>query len=310
MFHWCDELETRLGKVMKVKVKKKDPLQLRAPGKVRGARRKRWLGASTRTWCDLAGRVRYRDRKQAKEAVAAMRHTAFAPTGDEIAGPNRDVHYYRCEEGGCGGWHIELFLYEVSDTAAEATRAAAPMPSRRLHVIDVENLLNGAVNDIASAERLWEVYRRQAPAVFPTDVVVVSAGRTAAHLLRGVFIGKNVKWVIGQTCRNGADRALINAVNVAWAAKNFNEIIIASGDGAFAPLAERAKRASLRIQVVTTDQGGHSSLARELGTIASVRTRIRSSSLKRRKVVLETMRQIHQASRDLASESGHADRAA
>ncbi len=56
--------------------------------------------------CPITGKVRFRERKDAKEA---LRKAAFARSKAMVYGQatcRNEVRAYKCPEASCGGWHI------------------------------------------------------------------------------------------------------------------------------------------------------------------------------------------------------------
>ena len=105
---------------------------------------------------------------------------------------------------------------------------------------------------------------------------MVGASRRVGRKYRATLTGSNVKWVIGADAPDGADRALLGAIDLYRVARDFDELVIVSGDHAFASLARRAKRFGLSVQVVTTEhQDQRSMLSRELAAAADVHTLVR-----------------------------------
>ena len=118
--------------------------------------------------------------------------------------------------------------------------------------------------------------KHQAPGVAPRDHVVVGASRNVARKYRAAIHGTNVKWVVGANAADAADRALLGAIDLHRVARDYDELVIISGDGAFSDLARRAKRAGLTVQVVTTEHPEQRSmLSRELAAAADVHTLVR-----------------------------------
>lgn len=105
---------------------------------------------------------------------------------------------------------------------------------RRLHVLDIENLL-GAKVSIARVHVLWDLYRGVV-GVGPQDLVVVGC---AQHFAPTVLftLPSSVRVVVGDDLPDGADRALLDAVDARHQAQRFDEVVIGSGDHAFAPMA-------------------------------------------------------------------------
>ena len=139
-----------------------------------------------------------------------------------------------------------------------ATRAI-----RTLHVIDLENLASGA--DRSAGELLDAMDRyRSVARIAGGDLVEVavdaSAWRHVAFSLPRSWRGR-----FGYGC-DGADRALLYAVDPRVAADRFDRLVIGSGDGAFADLAEALTAAGRRVDVVSRP----ASLSRRLARAATV----------------------------------------
>ena len=122
----------------------------------------------------------------------------------------------------------------------------------------------------------WDILKRQAPGIAPHDHVVVGAGRGVAQRYRTSITGPNVRWVTGANAPDGADRALLGAIDLYRVARHYDELVIVSGDHAFADLARRAKTFGLSVQVVTAETPeGRPMLSRELAAAADVHTLVR-----------------------------------
>lgn len=134
---------------------------------------------------------------------------------------------------------------------------------RTLHVIDLENLASGV--DKSAGEFLDVVDRyRSVMRIAPDDLVEVavdaSAWRRVAFALPRAW---RVRFGYG---RNGADRALLRAIDPRVATGRFDRIVIGSGDGAFADLAEGLTGAGRRVDVVSRPVA----LSRRLARAATV----------------------------------------
>lgn len=110
---------------------------------------------------------------------------------------------------------------------------------------------------------LWHILAQEAPGITATDHVEIGGSRYVAQRLSTAIGGDNVKWVVGADGSNGADRALLEAIDPRRVARRYDELVIMSGDHAFADLAHHANGLGLQVHVVTTRRGdGSSSLSR------------------------------------------------
>jgi len=130
--------------------------------------------------------------------------------------------------------------------------------TRTLHAIDIE-CLAGRAHRLASALlAATQAYKAEIE-IGPTDLVVVSCDRTPVQRLEVGLLWPGAQRVFGHG-RNGADLALIEAIDVAWAAARFTDAVIASGDGIFADLAGRLRALGLHVTVAAPE----ASLSRRL----------------------------------------------
>jgi hypothetical protein len=147
---------------------------------------------------------------------------------------------------------------------------------RRYFLIDLENPTRGANASSAEVAKLWALLKEQAPGIAPHDHVVVGTSRAVAGRYRPAIGGDNVRWVVGANASDGADRALLAAVDVHSVARRYDELVIFSGDHAFTELALNAKRLGLGVHVITAEHpNGRSMLSRELSDVADIHTVIR-----------------------------------
>lgn len=151
-----------------------------------------------------------------------------------------------------------------------------PIRARRYVLFDVENPTCGAQASRTELAKFWSVLKGQAPGFSDRDQIVIGAARAVAAKYFGVIGEPNVKWVVGANAPDAADRALLAAIDVHRVARDYDELVIISGDHAFAPLARRAKRLGLRVHVVTAEHPEQpTALARELAEAADIRTLVR-----------------------------------
>ena len=184
----------------------------------------------------------------------------------------------------CRGWHVE-----TCPTTAALTEVAAPASAptvafeeslaerkRRYFLVDIENPTRGAKATCEEVATFWNILKGQAPGIAPHDHVVVGASRGVAERYRASITGANVRWVTGANAPDGADRALLGAIDLYRVARHYDELVIVSGDHAFADLASRAKAFGLSVQVVTAETPhGRPMLSRDLAAAADVHTLVR-----------------------------------
>lgn len=220
--------------------------------------------------CTATGLARYRDRHQARDGAKAL-----------AAGSNAyDVSAFACPD--CCGWHVEKahvrepIVASVTSVPTEAFSASLGSRKRRYILFDVENPTCGAKATCEELADFWGILKQQAPGIAPRDHVVVGASRSVVRKYRAAIHGPNIKWVVGANAADGADRALLAAIDLRRVAREYDELVIVSGDWRFADLARRARRAGLSVQVVTAEHPEQRSmLSRELAAAADTRTLVR-----------------------------------
>lgn len=236
--------------------------------------------------CNSTGLPRYRDRHQARQVAQAR-------TAGE-----RDfsVSTFACPD--CRGFHHETMpKLEPAGTGSvpAQTHPETHTRPRRYVLVDIENLTQGATATPEKLAELWKLIRNQAPGFTSNDHVVVGAARSVVRKYRGVIHGPNVKWVVGADAPDGADRALLSAIDLYRTARDFDELVIMSGDHAFAELAVQARTIGLKVRVVTIDhKEGRSMLSGALSRAATVRVRIRRES---RSQTLSNIASLHEVAR-------------
>jgi hypothetical protein len=126
---------------------------------------------------------------------------------------------------------------------------------RTLSLMDLENLLGGDVETTAVRD-MWAEFVT-AIDLRHDDHTCVAVSR---HHAAAAFFGLpgNVQRIIGANGPDGADLALIDAVDYRWIAANFGQVVVASGDHIFAPVAERLR--SVGLPVVQVIGAGTSSV--------------------------------------------------
>ena len=105
---------------------------------------------------------------------------------------------------------------------------------------------------------------------------MVGAARSVLRKYRAAIHGSNVKWIAAAEVPDGADRALLAAIDLRRVAGDFEELVIISGDRAFSDLARRAKQVGLPVHVVTVPHPDQRTmLSRELAAAADAQTEVR-----------------------------------
>ena len=137
---------------------------------------------------------------------------------------------------------------------------------RALHLVDLENLLQGTHEDAGVEDATWALSRFCRKADWHRDDLDVVAanpgllGRIAYDLPRG--------WQkVAAAGADGADRALLERAEPGLVRHRFYRLVVGSGDGIFADLAEAVRDAGGEVWVVGV--GGHVSrrLARSASTL-------------------------------------------
>jgi len=220
--------------------------------------------------CGITGLARFRDRHQARDGAGAV-----------LAGSQAsEVSTFACPD--CHGYHLEQSSRRRPIDApratarAEAFTASLASRKRRYVLVDIENPTRGANVSTGQVAAFWSVLTQRAPGIAPNDHMVVGVSRGVARRYRAAIHGANVKWVVGANAPDAADRALLAAIDLHRVARDFDELLIVSGDHAFADLARRARKFGLAVQVVTAQHPEQPSmLSRELAAVADVHTLVR-----------------------------------
>ena len=136
---------------------------------------------------------------------------------------------------------------------------------RTLHVIDIENLVGGSGAGPTAVGPALSAYRSTV-AVGTDDHAVIAAGPTLAVAAGLAWSGAQLRFGHGI---DGADDALLDAVDPAFTAAHYDRVVIASGDHAFLPLVAALRAAGVAVLLVVRDER---SLSRDLARLAMHRT--------------------------------------
>lgn len=115
---------------------------------------------------------------------------------------------------------------------------------RTLHLIDLENLLGGRIDPHAVAT-LWNHYRELTAMRWDDHVIVAVSRRHALDTFTA--LPATVQRVVGPNSPDGADHALLDAIDIDWAARRFGQVIVATGDHIFTDTARRLAATGLQL---------------------------------------------------------------
>jgi hypothetical protein len=123
-------------------------------------------------------------------------------------------------------------------------------PSRRLHLVDVENLLGCARPTLGAATQCRERYERYAP-VQDNDLVIVACNHGAATTVGYGWRGARVLLRSGH---DGADMALLEVIAHENVTARFEAVVLASGDGCFAETVAWLGSLGIEVTVVSNER--------------------------------------------------------
>jgi hypothetical protein len=119
---------------------------------------------------------------------------------------------------------------------------------RAIHLIDTENLVGGPGATSYAIRRAWDTYRAAVP-IGPRDHVIVASSSYFAKKAMFEMAGPGVQLRV-RDGKDGAELALMDAVDIEHAARRFGQLVIASGDGIFTDLALRARDLGMQVHEV------------------------------------------------------------
>ncbi|OUS97270.1 NYN domain-containing protein [Rhodococcus sp. NCIMB 12038] len=123
---------------------------------------------------------------------------------------------------------------------------ASPCDTTAVHLLDLENLVGGYLTP-ATIARAWNEYQ-QTVGISATDRVVVAVACRHRHTISST-LPSAVEIVLGDNGPDGADRALLAALDIDTVDPESTRVLIGSCDHIFAPLA-----AALRLRGVNVAQ--------------------------------------------------------
>lgn len=245
--------------------------------------------------CPDTGHDRYARREQAQDAVKGLRFREARRV--QAGGKATDLDWYSYPCDCCKGWHVARLDSPRSTEGSGVTGFREPA----LHGLDLENLLGGGDASVEDAEQLWNTYRQQGPGIGPDDLVIVAGSIRSAEKFSSVIGGPNVRWAVGSNGPDGADAALLRAINPRRHSKKFQVAYIGSGDHIFTDVVRQLQSNHVKVRLVVTErEDGTQSLAAVLRRTGAPRIliRIRSREIARRNVeaihlIARTHRRVH-----------------
>lgn len=135
------------------------------------------------------------------------------------------------------------------------------LKGRTLVVDDHENLVGGPGEldddtDVIEAGAIWQLLSDVCSLTDWDQVVIGLSSYSAKKWMEKLPLDK-VQLVIGDG-PDGADKALIDAVDVNHVAHRFDSVVIASGDHIFAETAAALRRAGVQVYNITSSRSGAS----------------------------------------------------
>lgn len=225
----------------------------------RGQRRKARRGHSLPV-CKSTGKPQFRDRHQARQAAEA---TVRGTCGLE-------ARTWACPD--CQRFHVDVTHRKSQEIPARPALAPVFLSGvRRYILLDLPNASHGARN-AAGVAQVWTDIARTL-GITPSDHVVAGSSRFQLARVRNEIHYSHVKWLVASERPEGVARALSSAIDLWSVARDYDELVIVSGCGAFADLAARAARFGLPVRVITTSTATQrSTLSRDLAKAATTRT--------------------------------------
>lgn len=130
-------------------------------------------------------------------------------------------------------------------------KSIIPLPPqpRVLALVDMATVLEDDSTCDLHVDALWSAFTA-AVDLGPNDQIVVGSTPRSAPAIWFGLTQKNTRHVVGRG-PGGSHRALLDAVDIDHAATRYDELVIASGNGGFTPLAIAAAARGMRVHIVT-----------------------------------------------------------
>ncbi|MBP2264714.1 hypothetical protein J3A64_000178 [Pseudarthrobacter sp. PvP004] len=121
--------------------------------------------------------------------------------------------------------------------------------NRTLHAIDLENELGGVDASPQEISDFFHVWSLHTSTVTPGDRVIVAMSHRLAKRAWFVLPRQGIQRVVGSG-QDGADNALLHAIDITHDSRRFSRLVIGSGDGIFTDLALKAARSGMQVEQV------------------------------------------------------------
>lgn len=141
--------------------------------------------------------------------------------------------------------------------------------TRSLHLIDLENLCGSGLPPTSLIEKVWRTYRFGVPSS-PEDHYVVGSSHIFASRAWFVLPYQGIQRR-ARSGKDGGELAILADVDLDHAARRFDRLVIASGDGMFTEAATTAREHGLHVHQVS----GLGSCSRALAATAHTHSRLR-----------------------------------
>jgi hypothetical protein len=140
-------------------------------------------------------------------------------------------------------------ISEGEDPQRVSTRCR--FPARRLHLIDIENLVGNRLPSLGQIREVQGVYAERLGIGAIDQVVIASSHLT---LLNAALGWPNARYKV-RSGPDGADLELLDVMAYEGVAARFTHVAIGSGDGAFASAAASLAASSIWVTVVSRRRG-------------------------------------------------------
>lgn len=144
---------------------------------------------------------------------------------------------------------------------------------RKIVAVDIENVVGSPRAEAEEYALAWRLITQQAIRVRPGDLVIVASSRFTAKRAAFALAGAPVQWR-WRDGQDGADRALVDFIDLDHQARRRSELVIASGDHFFAPLAREARARNMLVHQII----GRGSCSRELWQACHTHAKLRLDS--------------------------------
>lgn len=143
---------------------------------------------------------------------------------------------------------------------------------RTLHLVDIENLIGDGGATTQMIRTVWETYRAVAGIHEGDTVFIGCASYTGRNALLAIQDNVRFIWRNGE---DGGENALMDMVDPGWAARRFEWVVIASGDGGFVPWVRQARARGIKTWLIS----GNAQVSVALRGICQLHSRLKLHSV-------------------------------